>query len=136
MHRQAVITSIDSASIHAIALVSDMCSTCPSTCGRTGKPFLVSNKYNLPIKEGSVVRVYHSQRIRGISGIMALLMPLACGLLAYRLSPELAERLRMQLTEAFKSVCVLAGILIPSTAIFIINRSTLHLFKPEITQIL
>jgi len=136
MRRQAVITAVDGKRIEAVALLSEVCVHCPSDCGRRGKPFLVVNRHRLPLQVGDTVRVYHSRLVRGISGITALCGPVLCALLGYLLAPHFARAVGLPLAEPFRALCVLAGIVLPAAAIFIVNRSNLHLFKPEITQVL
>ena len=136
MRRQAVVTTIRGDVIEVVALFSSECSSCTSDCGRRGKPFRVTNRRRFALAVGDVVKVYHSPLVRGISGIIALFIPIACAFTAYFLSPLLAARLQLPLTEPVRALFVLAGILLPSGVIFAVNRSNLHVFKPEITQVL
>lgn len=138
MRRQAVVTAIHADVVEVIALLSDVCILCNSAdeCGKRGKPFFVVNKHSLPLEVGSVVKVYHSPFVRGVSGLVALFIPLICAFAAYLCAPALALKTGIALTEAFKACCVLIGFFVPCIAIFVINRSNLHLFKPIITQVL
>ncbi len=138
MRRQAIVTAVDASGkrIEAVALLSDVCVSCTQDCGRVGKPFLIENPAKLPVTVGSVVRVYHSRLVRGISGVIALFLPILCALVCYRYAPFFAKKLELELTELVKALCVLAGVLVPGGAIFIVNRSNLHIFKPVITQVL
>ena len=136
MRRQAVVTALRGDTIEVVALFSSECITCASDCGRRGKPFRVTNRRRFPLAVGDVVKVYHSRFVRGLSGIIALFIPIACAVAAYCATPAIARRLHLPLTELVKASGVLAGILLPSAAIFAVNRSNLHIFKPEITQVL
>ena len=136
MRRQAVVTAIQGDTIEVVALFSSECITCTSDCGRRGKPFRVTNKHHLPLSVGDMVRVYHSRLVRGVSGSFALFIPLASAFAAYIFAPQLAQKLEKPLTELLSALFVLIGILVPAAVIFVVNRSNLHLFKPEITQVL
>lgn len=136
MRRQAIITAVDEKHIEAVALLSDVCVHCPRRCGERGKPFLVENRYKFPVEVGDFVRVHHSRLVRGVSGITALLGPVACAFFCYAFAPQIAEKLHVALTEPLRALFIFAGIVVPSVLIFIVNRSNLHIFKPVITQIL
>lgn len=136
MRRQAIVTAVKGKHIEAVALLSDVCVHCPHDCGRIGRPFPVENRLQLPIEEGSLVRVYHSPLVRGISGITALFGPIICAILSYLFSARIAAFFGVTATESFQALLVLLAILIPGAIIFVVNRSNLHVFAPIITQVL
>lgn len=136
MRRQAVVTAVHGEFAEVVALFSSECIDCDADCGRRGKPFLVTNRHRLPLAVGDVVKVHHSQLVRGISGIIALFVPIMCAFALYFASPVIMRRLHLPLTEMSRALCVLTGFLLPSAAIFIVNRSNLHLCKLEVTQVL
>lgn len=136
MLNQAFITSIKGKEIRAMQLVTEACVNCSTGCLQRGKEFLVLNKRNFPIEEGSIVRIGLPRYKRGLHGIIALVVPVVCAILGYLFAPDMAKKIGLENTEIFKAACIMLSLGASTGIVFAISRSSLHFTKPEIMQVL
>ena len=133
---QAFITEINGNEIRAMQLVTDACLHCTTGCIQRGKEFTVSNKRHFPVEEGNIIRIGLPRYKRGLHAFSSLILPVICAIFGYIFSAEIAKKIGLENTEAFKAVCVMISLVVSSGLVFVISRSSLHFSKPEILQVL
>lgn len=136
MRSHAFITDVTEREIYAMQLVTEACVTCAADCIQRGKPFAVANSRRLAVEKGSIVRIGRSRLTRGIHGFAALGIPVAAATAGLVLATPIAQKIGFESTETFKAVCVMSFLAVSAGIVFALSRSTLHLSKPEILQVL
>lgn len=137
MRSFAIVTHIDGKNIHVVPLISDACIACTMThCARHGKSITVCNKNNLTIEENAIVKIGYPRIRNALYGILALLVPIACAVIAYFFSPHISAKLGLQPTQETKACIVVLSTLTSSGIIFLLSRTSLHFSTPEITHVL
>ncbi len=138
MIQQAVILSVKKDKKEAIVspLITGACLSCKEGCAQRGTPFTVKNSKDLDIKEGNVVSISASKKAEGIQSVISLLLPAACAFAAFFASAPLSLALwQAPASEGFKAACVLAGILIPGTAVLALSRFKIRPSTPFIDKV-
>jgi len=126
--------------IYVLPMIIAACQTCKSGCTKQGKPFKVLNTHNLKIKIGSTVRIGFSNQYYSLNGLFAFFVPIICSILGFILTPHISEKIfgsqYVELyIEEFRAIGVVSFLIISTSIMYFINRSSLHLKKPEITQV-
>ena len=116
-------------------MVKGECASCESGCAKRGAAYPVLNPRKLPVKPGQTVIVGASARAQAVQGVISLLIPFLCALLAFMLAPVFANLFGMNASEGFKAVSVLAGLFISSLAVLLITRKVPLPGKSEILSL-
>ena len=133
----AIVKSIDGQKIEVVSLISNACVTCNSIeCAKKGKSFHVLNKKNLPLEENVIVRIGFPRILRGILGLISLLIPITGAVAGFLFSPQIAARFNLPLTPSVQA-CI-TGFFFTAAAIlvFLGARTDFHLSHPEVLQVM
>jgi uncharacterized membrane protein YoaK (UPF0700 family) len=135
MRDKAVVTKITGQDILVVPLITDACLSCKNGCAKRGKPFTVSNKKNLPVQTGTIVKISASPLKQAVQGITALLFPVICAVAGYLAAPAAARTIGRPVTEGFRAGLVLLFLALSSLIVYLLSRSSIHLTKSEIAEI-
>lgn len=95
----------------------------------------VTNRSNLKIEEGSIVRIGFPKKYEFIQGILSLLFPILFGLAGMFFAPQILRIFKIKCTEETKFCITTLFFLIVAIIIRLINRSPHTVIKPSITAI-
>ena len=133
----AIVKSIDGQKVEVVSLISDACVTCNSIdCAKQGISFHVLNKKNLPLEENNIIRIGFSRTLKGILGLISLLIPIASSIAGFFLTPFFAGRIGFEVTPSSQAGVVGVFFTASSLLIFLISRTDIHLSHPEVIQIM
>ena len=137
MRDNALVTAVTPDAILVVPLLTDTCINCAeSSCARRGSPFPVDNPRELPVKSGSVVSVAAKKRASAAQAVFSLLFPIAAAAAGYAASPALSAALGAALSEAFKAVCVLAGLVCAAAVVLAVQRVSARQTRAEISAVI
>ena len=133
----AIVKSIEGQKVEVVSLISDACVTCNSIdCAKQGISFHVLNKKNLPLEENNIIRIGFSRMLKGILGLISLLIPIASSIAGFFLTPFFAGRIDFEVTPSSQAGVVGVFFTASSLLIFLISRTDIHLSHPEVIQIM
>ncbi len=133
----AIVKKVEGQRIEVVSLLSAACIACPSAdCAKSGSPFHVINKKNLPLKENDIIRIAFPRVLSGILGLISLLLPLLSSVLGYILVPYLSVRFDFLVTP--RSQAFVVGIFFTAATLLVVaaSRTNIHLSHPEVVQIM
>ncbi len=136
MKEKALVTKVEQNEITVIPLITDACLSCTKGCAKQGKPFTVTNPYNLEVKKGSIVKVAASKTSENIQGIFALLLPIIFAAAGFFLASPIASLFGKKAGEGTKALCVLSFLFISAAAVFFISRKIKFKGRPGIIEVL
>jgi hypothetical protein len=136
MRDNALVTAVTPEAILVVPLLTDTCISCAeSSCARRGSPFPVDNPRGLPVKSGSVVSVAAKKRASAAQALFSLLFPIASAAAGYAVAPVVSAALGAALSEAFKAVCVLAGLALAAAVVLVVRRAGDKQTRAEISAV-
>jgi hypothetical protein len=137
MRDNALVTAVTPDAILVVPLLTDTCINCAeSSCARRGSPFPVDNPRGLPVKSGSVVSVAAKKRASAAQALFSLLFPIASAAAGYAASPVVSAALGSAPSEAFKAVCVLAGLALAAAVVLAVQHASTKQTRAEISEVI
>lgn len=133
--KQVLVVSVNEKDVSVVPMIKGDCASCESGCEKRGSPYSVDNPRKLPVSAGSVVLIGAGRNAQAVQGIVALLIPFLCSVLAFVFSTPLAGLFGMKATEGFKAVSVLIALFLSTLAVYLITRKVPLPGKSEILEI-
>jgi hypothetical protein len=120
-----VISVKNNKNVEVVPLITDTCiGSTNSSCTKQGKPFIVRNVQNLPIHQGSIVKIVASPAIQAIQAFFSLFLPLAAAFIGYLVTPKIC--IFFGRSKPITEATLIAGVLLffcaTSILIFIFNK--------------
>ncbi|MCF0241715.1 MAG: SoxR reducing system RseC family protein [Treponema sp.] len=121
--------------VEIIPFDKETCSNCSSSCNGCKVVLTAQNNRRLDLKPGMTVTANVLTSFQAFCNVITLLVPVLCAVGGFFLSDFFAGVLKVEATEGFKAVCVLAGLFIPGIIIFFFTRNKSNLVELQITGI-
>ncbi|MGI5070992.1 SoxR reducing system RseC family protein [Treponema pectinovorum] len=121
-----------------LPLFSSACINCLSTlkCSKNLKVIEATNKKDLKLSEGDIVKIELPLFFKISTGIAALFFPIGVAILGYFLSPIFYNIINLQTTELLRFAFSAFFLLFAELLVFLFSRVNIDFVSPEITQIL
>ena len=133
----AIVRKIDGQKIEVVSLISDACVACNNiSCAREGKSFHVINRKNFPLQENTIIRIGFPRILRGILGLVSLLIPIASSVLGFSLTPYFSRQFDFAVTPSSQACMTGIFFLVAVILVLIVSRTDIHLSHPEVIQVL